>query len=212
MSILNKVLVLTLGFDEKFAIRSLMRHSNGLNKVIIIVAEPVEERAQKALTTVKDFIERFMESIEYEVVTVDPSTPYDAISKLKKRLRESPALSYIISASGGMRAVIVELIIAVSLIKISGELEIELENFKRTIKLPLKLLYMQPLSSEEYKVLKVLIDKKIATAKDIMDSLRIPRSSFYRYLRELESKGLIRETRKGKTALYEPTELAKVIV
>jgi len=212
MSVLNKVLVLTLGFDEKFAIRSLMRHSNDLSKTIIIMAEPVEERAQRALVTVKDFIERFIGSIEYEVITVDPSTPYDTISRLKKKLRENLALSYVISVSGGMRAMIVELVVAASLAKIPGELEIELENFKGIIKLPLKLLYMQPLSSEEYKVLKALIDMKIATAKDLLDSLHMPRSSFYRYLKELVTKDLIKEIRKGKTAFYEPTELAKVII
>lgn len=212
MRMRNAILVSTLGFDEKFTIRSLMRNMDGLSKVITIVAEPIDEKAQRALSIVKDFIERFMESIPYESLTVDPLIAYDTISKLKEKFRESPASNYVINVSGGMRALIIELITAALLAKISGEVEIELENFRGVIKLPLKLLCMHPLSSEEYKVLKALTDKGPTTSKDLMKVLEVPRSSFYRYLRELIRKGLVIEEREGRRTIYITTELAKIVV
>jgi len=210
LSLMDNALILTLGFDEKFAIRALMRHGRDLRKVLVVMAEPVDERAQRALNAVKDFVERFMTSVQLEAFIVNPSEPYDAMRKLKDVIRRNPALNYVISVSGGMRALIVELLIVASIMKLRGEVEIELENFRGTVSLPATLLYMEPLGSEEHKVLKVLMERGPMTAKDLMDLLKIPRSSLYRRIKELKTRGLVVEVREGKAAVYEVNNLAYV--
>ncbi|MCX8205182.1 MAG: CRISPR-associated CARF protein Csa3 [Candidatus Nezhaarchaeota archaeon] len=211
MSSANRVLVLTLGFDEKFAIRALMRHGEGARKVLIVTAEPMEERAQRALSAVEDFLKRFMETVEYEVVSVDPSAPYEAMRRLRDAIEKSPASSYIINVSGGMRALTVELLAVASLMKLSGGVEVELEILRGTVSVPIGLFYMEPLGSEEYKVLRALVERGPMTVTNLVSSLGIPRSSLYRYIKELKARGLVEEVRKGRSVVYESRDLARVV-
>ena len=204
------VLVATLGFDEKFTIRALMRHADEINKVVIVAAEPFEERAAKALSEVEKFIKSYLGDKVIEVIRVDPSNTYDAIVKLKNVFATYE--NYIVNISGGMRALIVELLIAYVLSRAKGVIEIELENLRGLVTLPPEIFTLPPLSSEELKILREIVRREFASPRELMEDLDIPRSTFYKYVKSLTLKRLILVRRQNKKTIYEPAELAKIIV
>jgi len=205
-----RVLVATLGFDEKFAIRALMRHSDEIRKVVIVIAEPVEERAMKALNEVEKFIKLYLEGKSVEVIKVNPSSVYDAIVKLKNIF--SAYEEYIVNISGGMRALIVELLIAFTLSRARGIIEIELENFRGLISLPPEIFMLPPLSSEEYKILREIVSRGRVSPRELIKALDIPRSTFYKYMRNLVSKKLVIARREDRRTVYEATKIARIMV
>jgi len=202
-------LVATLGFDEKFTIRFVMRYVGRFSDLSVVTAEPMDERAAKALRSVEDFITRFVGGARVSVITVNPLNVHDSVARLKevfKRYEE-----YVINLSGGMRALIIELLLAAVLARARGEIEIELENFSGVVTIPLKVFTHYLLSSDEVVVVKTLLKLGSATAKELVKESGLPRSTLYRCLKALVGKGLVKASKVDKTNIYSPADIAKML-
>ena len=202
-------LIATLGFDEKFLIKSILRHGSSLKQIVVVAAEPLDQRSINALRTVEDFTSKYLPSIRLQKVVVDPSRAREAIAKLKSLFKE--AGEYIVNLSGGMRALLIELLIALTLTKPRGVLEVELENFQGVVKVPLKLLALPSLSSEEEKVLRTLVRLGRADVSGLTKMTGLPRSTLYQYLKSLKARGLIAVDREGRRAVYRPIDEAALL-
>ena len=79
---MTKLYVSTLGFEEKFTIRGLLRASlNPGDFIHVFLAEPLEDKAKNALEIVKKFVEEYLGFIELRY-TVLPVIEYSkAIGK-----------------------------------------------------------------------------------------------------------------------------------
>jgi len=206
-------LIATLGFDEKFTVRALMRHAGRFKKLYVVTAHPLEERAEKALSTVREFALRYIGGVELRTVTVDPQKPAEAVAEIKKKIfLQDLASEYIINISGGMRALVFELVLAAVLSRIKGVFEIELENFKGLVTVPVEYFMIQPLSTEEYKIVKVLVSMGQATAEELRAHTGIPRSTLYRYLKELVNRGVVNVEKVNKKSVYKPSSTAYILL
>ena len=206
-----KMLVSTIGFDEKFTIRAIIRYLDELESFVGILATPVDERVLQAVNNIKSFIDRYMKDanklLSYSFIEIDVSDPYSAISRIKRLF--SPEREYILNLSGGMRALVITTLIAFVISRASGIIEIELENFKERIVIDPKVLVAGPLSGDEKKIVNIISRLGKATYKEIMKETNIPRATLFKILSSLISKEIIRRERVDRTSYYMLTDIGR---
>ena len=112
----------------------------------------------------------------------------------------------------GMRALIIELLLASILSRVNGYLEIELENFTGIIRIPLKVFTLVPLSSEEYLIVKKLALHGEMSAKELKYEISMPRSTLYKYLKELVRRGVLEVVNEGRINKYKVSDIAKLLL
>jgi len=139
---LGKAVVLTLGFEEKFAVRTLVRRGLEPGDKVVLITGPIIDKTLKAINYLKNFLEYF-EDVELEVFEV--KEVHDFISACKKIMDKLMELTLIydeiyMNLSGGMRALIIEAYTAYLLLPrdLSNKIELELdtEDGKAIVKIP----------------------------------------------------------------------------
>jgi CRISPR-associated protein Csa3 len=210
-----KLLCLTLGFDEKFAARALMRAGIGSgDRVLVFVAEPMEERAERCLKLFKEFISKYVEDVDLRIVGVEVRKFSFSVLRIKKVLGDyaRDVNEVMLNLSGGMRALILEALSAALLLGLDSIVEVELENLRGLVTFPLRLLG-GGLSRGEVKVLSVLL--KAGGELNLLEISKesgMPRSTVHKKLRRLVEIGLIEEKRVGKKMLYSARREAIIYV
>lgn len=206
-------LVATIGFDEKFAIRSIVKHISEIERFIAVTSVPLDSRVSKALGLVEQFLNTYIsdaeKKIEVHKVEIDVKNPYDAISVLRREIFEKFSGPYIVNLSGGMRALVVEVLAALVISGVRGIIEIELENFLGTIEIDPKLFYIGKLSENKAKIIKEIAKRKKVTYKDIARELGLPRATVFRELKLLRILGLIKVEKEERNSFYYLTDLGK---
>jgi len=219
--VVSRVMVLTLGFDEKFAIRALTRAapSSG-DEVLVVMPSESDERVEKAL----DYLRRFCNIMDFplEVEKVPVEKPEEAIAMIYKRLsqRLRGGKKLYLNLSGGMRALVLEVLAAAIAIArqwpssmVETKVEVELENFKNVIELTLGHFSLSLPGSIDLEVLRSI--KKLqasgeATLDTIASEAKIPRSTTYRRLLDLKERGYVRAEKRGRKVVYSLTELGEM--
>jgi len=212
---MTKLYVSTLGFEEKFTIRGLLRASlNPGDFIHVFLAEPLEDKAKNALEIVKKFVEEYLGFIELRY-TVLPVIEYSkAIGKAVKVFKMYNNVDLVIlNLSGGMRALILE-VLAASLITLNPArttIEIELESLKGYIRAPLTLLTHIPPTSEEEELLRKISEGN-TTLESLAKGLNQPKSTIHRRVRKLIDKGLLSEEHYGRKTYYKLTDLGRIYI
>jgi len=215
----NRAIVLTLGFDEKFAIRALMRASPLKDDEIVVIIPAIEDaRCKKALDSLKNFCDITGVAI-FDVKEVSVAEPEIAIATIyrtfSQKLRDGKRLY--LNLSGGMRALILETLaaaLAVARHMPDVKVEVELENFSGIVGFALSYFMLSPPGSLDLNILTCI--KKLeeickhATLDAITSKIGIPRSTVYRRLLDLVDKGYIKFERQGKRVTYSLTDLGRM--
>jgi CRISPR-associated protein Csa3 len=217
----NRAIILTLGFDEKFAIRALMRAAPlGGDEVIVIIPSTSDERSKKALDSLKNFCNTI--GITIDVREVPVAKPEEAIATIYKvcsqKLKERRSLHF--NLSGGMRALILEtmaaaLAVARQMPRIMSDtkVEIELENFSGVAEFTLSHFMLSLPGSLDLDILACIKESeasKRATLDIITSAAGIPRSTVYRRLLDLQERGYVRAERQGRRVVYSLTDLGRM--
>lgn len=210
------ILVATVGFDEKFIIRSIMRHSDHLEKIILVVAEPIDTRVEKALLSVQQFVNTVVKSVERNIelmiYRIDPRDFYRSISLIREQCFKEVGTKYVVNLSGGMRVLILATLAAAISSNIDLIIEVELENFLSVINIDPRVYRFAILDDYKKRIIRSLYKLGEATYKDLMKDTQIPRATLFRNLKELRQMGLITVTRFGRDSLYRLTDLGKAFL
>jgi len=210
-----KLYVSTLGFEEKFTIRGLLRASLSPGDFIhLFLAEPLEDKAKNALTIVEKFVKEYLSFVELNY-TVLPVIEYPkAVGEAAKALRTYANVDYaVLNLSGGMRALILEVLVA-TLITLNPKkttVEIELESLRGFIKIPLMVFIHTPPSPDEAELLRKISEGYI-TLESLAKKLNQPKSTTHRRIRRLVDKGFLSEERYGRKTYYKLTNQGKIYV
>ncbi|WP_338602900.1 CRISPR-associated CARF protein Csa3 [Sulfolobus tengchongensis] len=195
------ILIVTLGFDEKFQIRAIMRRAPNLEKVII-TGSFKEEKAKKALDSLMEFFK--MTGFSFELVEVDPHDFYGTVVTMSRLILSNQGKEFVVNLSGGMRSLILAVLSSFILTNMDAEVEVETEDFKKVITFKISDLRAPSLSADHINILDA-ISKGYNTVNSIHNLLNMPLSTVWRRLRELRSDGLVTEdnrlTEKGKLML-----------
>jgi len=190
------IFAITLGFDEKFALRAVARR--GLrtgDEVLVILPRPVDERAERAYQHFSEILYRMFQNLKIDRYDIDSRNFMESLIELIRIFNQRRSEKFILSLSGGFRALIVEVLLAANMLDLDGEVEIEFEDSSSTISFPLK--WNRPIILDD-------VEKNIlAEAKDGVASISIlakktglSKATVWRKVKGLEDKGFLE--RKGK--------------
>lgn len=126
------IIAVTFGFDERFAIRALMRRPvRGEVRIAVLVPEDGEqERVNKALAVLNEFVTRYVTERGIERVTVPVEDFLGAVLMLARTFRSWTERPVVLNLSGGMRLLVAEALCAALLSRVPMTVEIESEDGK----------------------------------------------------------------------------------
>jgi len=213
-----RALFITLGFEEKFAVRALTRHGLDKGDKITLVTGPRIDKVDKAINFISDFILKYYGGeVDLHVEEVSVHDIYAAISLLRRILtdRSRGADQVIVNLSGGMRVLIVAFIIALGLINLPNLIvEIETEDSSTLIQIPTQIIkvWRHQVGVEKTEILKILVSRG-----DYMSSREIARltgkdeSTIRRHLSKLREIGLV-EAKRFKPLLVKASPTATIFI
>lgn len=225
-----KLVVTTIGFDERLVIRSLLRIGLDRNDVLLLVYSKSGsaydvERVERAVSIVKELVGKA--SVEYYDVVVSGVDFTSDVREVVKALKTYGAERDIIACLvGGMRLtmleVLVSLILYSSFMKQSEKTEREKtekiyvmrEDGLYDVIIPFNVIHPPNLTTREVSALKVIKNKGIEEAaraslvNTLSRELGISKSGVYKIISKLEEKRIIEVT--GSTVRVSP--LGKLIL
>ncbi|RLE57410.1 MAG: hypothetical protein DRJ40_03645 [Thermoprotei archaeon] len=220
---MTRLLVLTLGFEEKFAFRMLTRHGLDRGDRILILTGRAVERTVKAIETIKEFVKKYFPGeIDVEFYEVDLSNFIEAVRRIRDVLsRYIPSYDkVIINLTGGMRVLILATFTALLLLSVNlGErithIEVEFEDGTYLVKipqnLPRMLLNVRSLTRERIELLRAIQELGEVTVKDLAKVLGKDESTIRRQIYELEKLELVEVTKTRPTKI-KVTELGRLLI
>ena len=232
----NKLFVITLGYDESHAIRSLMLHNKLSEGDLVLFVVPrggtKNERTREALRTIENVVRYSTTGRDfYEVLELDvpeKENPlgsfYKSLSRLSRtiieKIKEINASEIIFDISGGMRILTVIGLLSAYIVssrvpKRPVRIEIETEDKVMHVSIPTKV-FNVILGSREMLVLRILEERGPMSAKDLKEETKMSRTTLYYTLRDLMKENLVenvqrkyRITETGKAILYLNVELER---
>lgn len=132
--------IITLGFDEKFAVRAIV--SRGLNRddsVLIITSESSasysKDKADTAYRNLNKFIQTVQPEVKINDVKIDAKNVSKAVSKIMDAIKSSRQKNIYANLSGGMRLVTIETLISLIQLGADCEIDVEAEDLSGPVKL-----------------------------------------------------------------------------
>ncbi len=206
------ILVATVGFDEKFIIRAILRNLKELEKIYLVTARPIEEKVEKAINQVKQFVNVALQApgfkVDVDVVDIEVKDFPSAISKVKKECF-SELRDYVVSLGGGMRAVVLATLAAFLISGARGEVEVELENFQGVVRFKPELFKVISLGDYDRSIIESLARRDRATYKELLEDTGLSRATLFRALKSLKLKGLVEVRKENKASYYMLTDIGR---
>ncbi len=207
-----KALLMTLGFDERFCCRAILRHGIAEGDKIVLLTAGLVDRVKKAYEWIKTFVERSYD-VEVKLIEVDVKDFIRGVKDVITVLEELGDYDLIVNLSGGMRALAIIVLIALLIKPIRNlKVEIELEDFSGVVEIPQTLFRLSKLElSEEKKDILKMIVNGYRDVKSLAKATNRDESTVRRHISSLESLGLIEIERK-KPLIVKATDLAGLFV
>lgn len=200
-----KLLLSTLGFEEVFPIRFIMRNSPSQGDIILIVMPYVrDERSARAYFELSKFVSNYLQGIILDKVEVPVANVHSSIAIIASRLSSLDVDYAVVNLSGGMRLLIIETLIASRMVLNNHTLkfEVELEDKKEVVTFTSFLLDIKMPNEQQREILKII--KELGAESSITkvaERLKLPRSSVYKELRRMEEKGLVARDKANRFTL-----------
>jgi len=189
------ILIVTLGFDEKFALRSILRRGvKEGDELIAFLPYGGDMRGEKAFLSLKQTLLKMLPELKIKKVEINIKDPYEAISRIRKIFRELSLKGevIIINISGGQRLLIIEtLAAALSLNLKKAELEIETEDSSFYFNSTLDIMLPMELDTLDLEILKKVAEKGSTKLAKLAEISEIPKTTLWRKLNRLTELKLL---------------------
>ncbi|MEM2089412.1 MAG: CRISPR-associated CARF protein Csa3 [Thermoproteota archaeon] len=187
--------VITLGFDEKFANRCLLRRGLGKgDEVYLILNKDPDARVIKASSQVERIV--MDAQAELKKIFIDPMNVYQSIESLVKIFNTYSQI--IINLSGGMRILLIYTVLSFLMSEgwrkeVEVKVEIDTEDMRNTVEIPVELLtnlaFLQ-LSERSIELLQAIKDES-RSLWEISQKIGLDESVISRHMEQLETRKFI---------------------
>lgn len=202
------ILVITLGFDEKFALRAVARRGlRGDDEVFVILPKPVDERAEKAYMHFSEILFRMFQSLKIVRFEVDCRNFLDSLVELANIFKDRVGDRFVFCLSGGFRALILEVLLVANFLGLDGDVEVEFEDSSSIVSFPLKWYRHVVLDDAEKRVL-VGVRDGVGTVSGLAKVTGLNKVTVWRKVKALENNGFLE--RRGR--VYGLTGLGLIAV
>ncbi|MEM0226599.1 MAG: CRISPR-associated CARF protein Csa3 [Thermofilaceae archaeon] len=212
--------VVTIGFEEKFAVRMITRHGLDRGDRILLATGPPAPQSDRVIGFLTDFVTRYYGSdVGVKVLHLNPAEGFESmVQSIVQAVRAAAGEGerVVFNLSGGMRSICIAALLAAQLLASSGasvEAELETEDSSTLLSVPTPLLQLprvaRELTPEKIEILQAL-SKREATVKKLSQQLGRDESTLARHIRALASLNLLQPQTPRPTA-YKATQLALLI-
>ena len=210
---MKTALILTLGFDERFCFRAILRHGIKEGDEVVLITAGLVDRVKKAYEWIKTVVERSYD-VEVKLIEVDVKNLMKAILDVVKILDEYKDWNVIVNLSGGMRILTIIMLFALTIKPIRHiKVEIELEDLSALIEIPTQLFAVgdvkSKLTNEKIEVLKLI--SRFEEVKEIVKVLGKDASTVRRHIASLVEMGLV-SVEKRKPLKVKLTDFGELIL
>jgi CRISPR-associated protein Csa3 len=201
------IIFATLGFDEKFIIRDILRRGIKEEAKLLIFTSSEDPRVEEAYTTLKT---TFMSiQLKIEKYTINIEDPFSAISEIRNIILENikGQSEIIFNLSGGQRILLSYILSVIASERINCEIVMISEDSSFQVSLPSKIFFakqIDPLSLEIVKMLKEMPLKAGEILKKLGGDETIGRTTIWRRLKWLIKEGIVEYD--NKTRQYKLTQ------
>jgi CRISPR locus-related DNA-binding protein len=207
-----RTFIATIGWTEWPVTSALLKY--GLSKgdrIILLFPEKRDERSRAVVNDVRSFVSKFAPGVEVSEVPVAVHDPAVAIAELTRLIsRERGEL--IVNLSGGMRALVIETMLALTLLRVR-DLTVELRTEDKVdIQIPRIWGTFMGLSPKEEGVLKVMGERAPLSLSDLAAALKVSMAKAHRLSEHLERLGAITSKRVGKERRMELTPMGRILL
>lgn len=188
------IIVATLGFEEKFALRALVRREiKKGDKMVVLLPAKGDPKGESAFFRLKEVKEKAFPDLEIERVEVDVRDFCGAVCFLRNILKELSLKDRIVlNVSGGQRILILELLAAASSLKLkNAEIEIETEDSSFYSTVPLEIMFPTELDALDVELLRTVAEGSGMKLKDLTEMFDIPKATLWRKLSRLVEMRLL---------------------
>ncbi|RLE38707.1 hypothetical protein DRJ17_03170 [Candidatus Woesearchaeota archaeon] len=207
----SRLAILTLGFDLKFQLRTLSKFSGKIDKVVIVRPEDTSEKSKKAEKELVEFVKEIL-GLEVNVIKLKVENPGEAIANLYSYLVKETPSSVIADLSGGMRALILEVLASLmnALPLERTKIIIWTENLKTRLEICPRIFALPQLDELSIKILSVLSDGVPRRLKELTINVNAPKTTVFTKLKKLVESGLVYESRERPGIKYMITNTGRI--
>jgi len=208
-----KTFIATLGWTEWPIASAIIKH--GLSKgdrILLLTPEKRDDRSKVAVNEVKSFVSKFAPSVEVSDISVPVHNPEEGLIFLARLIRKEAkeGRSLVINLSGGMRILVLETVLALTLLNVQNLiLELQTED-KVELKLPKIWEVPQEFSELELRALKALAEKATSLS-NLAEMLRISAATAHRMIKRLEARGAVSSKKVGKEKSIELSGKGRIV-
>jgi len=210
---MKTALILTLGFDERFCFRAILRHGIKEGDEVVLITAGLVDRVKKAYEWIKTVVERSYD-VKVRLIEVDVKNLMKAILDVVKILDEYKDWNVIVNLSGGMRILTIIMLFALTIKPMRHiKVEIELEDLSALIEIPTQLFAVgdvkSKLTNEKIEILKLI--SRFEEVKEIVKVLGKDASTVRRHIASLVEMGLV-SVEKRKPLKVKLTDFGELIL
>ncbi|MEM0217689.1 MAG: CRISPR-associated CARF protein Csa3 [Candidatus Nezhaarchaeales archaeon] len=191
---MSRLFISTLGFDEAFSIRFLMRNQPRPGDVVLVVSPlPDDARSMSAYQQLETFLTKYLSGVELKKIHVPVDKVYQAIAIIAQAIKSLKISNVIVNLSGGMRILVLEVLAAVKMVfDDSADIEVELEDKRSVVRLKPSIMDLRMPSDRQICILRAMKELgREVSLKRIEDKTGIPRSSVYKEITKMEEEGFV---------------------
>ncbi len=214
-----KLVVATLGFEEKWAIRAVLTYGLEPGDKILVVTGPVIDKVRRAYESIKRIAD-MVGDVDVKLLSLDsPCSFVENVARIRSMLiRHAQSMdNIIIVLSGGMRALILSLYTAILFLPVDirekiSIVRIDLEDGSCSIEIPLELLDLVETWSPGAlaPILEIVYRRREVSIEDIAGYTGKDRTTIRRQVAKLAELGLVELS--GRPLMVKTTELTKLYV
>jgi CRISPR-associated protein Csa3 len=183
------LMIATLGFDEKFIIRELLRRGVDENTKVILLSSGEDQRTENAYNAIKELSKTIPFQTEFKNVNI--KEPYLSISDLRKMIKSYTGDKIVFNISGGQRILIFYLLCAITSLGQKGEIVIHSEDSSFTVNLPTNIMFQMNLDDVDNAILDLISKKTKIRASELSKLLNMPQVTVWRRIKRLQELGLV---------------------
>lgn len=209
-----KTIISPLGFETDQLVSCIVKEGiEKRDRIIILRPEEMKEetRGESAYEDLKDIVKQVSKDIDIQKIVLNYRNFEDIVEKISKEIRNTEG-EIVLNISGGPRIII----IALTVVGIFYQNKIkrvynhsEIDKEIRAIELPST---FQPLKENEKKILRTMLEKSPLRFKDLVERVKLSKSSVSRLVQKMEENNLVEVEGKGREKYASLTMSGRILI
>lgn len=209
------LLICSVGFDERFIVRTIVDFRLGIKSkdgIILFLPSGADPRSYDVINRIKDFVRSYKLNIELFSYEINIDDFWKGASKVRKIVEEilddiGPETVYVM-LGGGMRLLILEILIGIVATGVRGEIIVYKEDLSGKSSFPTNILRMEKPSTVLIQLLEKIVENPGISFSELSNVLNISKSTLHKRLKILKHMGLVSLEKIGKNVYVSPLPYA----